>query len=1819
MSVEPSSSPSPSPLREQLLSPGRLRLTLGSAESIDCGRLCELTVDLEARPGESLTHRRGRVRSAVIELGEAQLARVIATQLPAIVATLPAQVPRPDRLAVRFVSDGEQPLFLIIGHFPSSSENGLWCSLRVPLGPGRQDFRGPRRSSEPLALGMNLLDGDLRIYGTSQVPPPLLSLSLALSVGSALLTFRQASTESPLLPSIESAPGLGMRLLFAHGLREVGVDLLWDALLQVLPRHGYRAADPQTAALALLEVQSGTLRLIYEGLAVSVEFDDDPRGRSTVDGGQIESLLLADRLLTEGDIAAALAAYHIVGRVDSLAPIAQLRRAQILSMVPSRRDEVSALLASLSSGGQTVGFQLLQLAQRAAMAREETVTELIQLAHQPASAMEDRLLMLLWAAALSDDEARAVSLASEAHDLGSTGDAGPTLTLLSDGALTLLQSLSAKLLSDACLDPPPIERREPGSSLALGDHLFIAGDFGEAAQHYRRALQDKQLGGSDLAHVYLRLAEIAHHDGDYAGEERELGLAVEAGAGAAAWSSLAALFQSLGDTTRLGVSLYAWSMHEVDDARVDLLRRAAQYVGPSLLASIDEALLSVGADDEAVRERVLRRRKQSDDRVGVLSLLVRDMNQSAGTRRRSSARLASELAQRSGDCATEAEALVMALSVPVSTGHAATDDDSMRAVGLLASEGLLRIPDQTVQLLRSRLKERGSLRAVLRRLDQRLALLSSASAQSETLRLLLRQSAVCLSLLDETAAAAARWLRAAALGDRNALRETRRQLAALLIDGQAEQARRLIEAELKRCAPEHSAPLRVALGEVLLRSGLPMEALGQLELALLRDETIPALHSLLGQVLYQQELPSQRSRSLQHLLIASDSSELLPREAAECALLAARLLLCVDGKDASEVPLVLSEPLPGEIALQVEPLLLKAASLLERDPRPVRLLIRHYASQKQPDKALPFCDQLFDIATSAEERAAALWQKSQLVSDPSLVSTLLHEALQHHPEHLPSLSSLRMRAEMDGDRASALLWLSREIAASPSDGERAELLFKQAELLDPQHQAALAVTTLRKAMQLGSGRAAQRLGDLLFARGELLQAADVAGRAAQLLPRSAQGHQLLVAAEWALRVGDELRAREYLRQASSLGDESAEEASQRLIVLDGGDHPDSRRKTLEQRLSLPSSGLSNIETLRQLLLLCARQGDLPSVERYAQALLAQVPLSPLGLTALADCLIVEGRSPDAVFPQLQVCADYPRRAAVLLAKAEWLLRKGELASALQHFADALANSERSDERMALTERLAQLYQELGNHAAAAAVLSQGLSSVTEPRMRLDWLLRMAQQYERAGMLLPASERLRELLFERPNEPTALARLWSVSLALGDVKEARTCLDALVAHSSGIERARWLCRRAELHENQGAYSDALSDGEAALSGTSDPALLRALLLLGVQLSDGGLIRQATAALQSLRAPLLSASALAGCGLLLHAACPTEQAERLLTSLEDPEQLVAALSQSVTSYRGPLSDLDRVLMPVRRVLGWDLSQLRSALAERAFADGVELGAVMLLARLTDAAGSPLGALYRSVLAFVEPSGEAAQQLDALRENLPGSGSLLSRFSPSESRLPQPSDELRPLTTLLGYFARLGLTAQPSVSSEEASQGPIARLLHRQSVLFQRAGGELVGDVDSLRALVRAAMALWLPGHEPDTDAERAWLRLLQTRALQPGLPPMTTEQAHLLLDPVAHELSMTGAQLASTQLASAQLASTQLASAQLDRILSSVRELLSRRALLVSALEQADLRPALLALIPSELHASLPSDRLARLKLLQRSAIVTLLADAQRLLS
>ncbi|HND12098.1 MAG TPA: hypothetical protein PLY80_16775, partial [Pseudomonadota bacterium] len=137
MSSEPHSLTHQSPFGEESLGPGRLRLKLTMPVPLDGGRLCDLSVDIEGRPGDSLLHRRGRVKSAVVEVSQAQLSRVIATQLPSLCAQLPVGLVAPDRLAVRFCGSDDKPQLFVVARFPDAGPQPLWCSLRLPLGPGR--------------------------------------------------------------------------------------------------------------------------------------------------------------------------------------------------------------------------------------------------------------------------------------------------------------------------------------------------------------------------------------------------------------------------------------------------------------------------------------------------------------------------------------------------------------------------------------------------------------------------------------------------------------------------------------------------------------------------------------------------------------------------------------------------------------------------------------------------------------------------------------------------------------------------------------------------------------------------------------------------------------------------------------------------------------------------------------------------------------------------------------------------------------------------------------------------------------------------------------------------------------------------------------------------------------------------------------------------------------------------------------------------------------------------------------------------------------------------------------------------------------------------------------------------------------------------------------------------------------------------------------------------------------------------------------------------------------------------------------------------
>lgn len=199
-------------------------------------------------------------------------------------------------------------------------------------------------------------------------------------------------------------------------------------------------------------------------------------------------------------------------------------------------------------------------------------------------------------------------------------------------------------------------------------------------------------------------------------------------------------------------------------------------------------------------------------------------------------------------------------------------------------------------------------------------------------------------------------------------------------------------------APPSTAPLRVALAEVLLRSGRPSEAWGQIELH--RCATRNCRQPMRSSGSFCMDLRSSQPSGRGRFDTCSwRRSPLNSRdEAGECALLAARLLLSSGGSEPDETLLLLGLLMPqtAEVSAQAVRLLERATELLERDPRPLRLLIRHHAVHS-PERALPLCDVLLDLATTAEERAAALWQKSQLVGDAGQAVALLHESLGHDP------------------------------------------------------------------------------------------------------------------------------------------------------------------------------------------------------------------------------------------------------------------------------------------------------------------------------------------------------------------------------------------------------------------------------------------------------------------------------------------------------------------------------------------------------------------------------------------------------------------------------------------------------------------------------------------------------------------------------------------------------------------------------------------------------------------------------------------------------
>lgn len=313
---------------------------------------------------QALRRRRGRVRRAELCIDEQLLNRALA-QPP---ATSNGRVPTLDRLQAR-IEPGDQPMLLLVFRLPFGSpragsaptgERGVSggpASDRAAndesvVGCARVSLRRPPSGFHDLVLGVS----ELLLFGPCPIPAPLVAHALLQRIGAALLAYRP-----PELPTVNLPTGPlthGLQLWLTPALSELRLELLHDALLDTLPRHGYRAADPTTAPLYEISAEPGRLLLRYgaeasRGLNYS-DLDDRPRSNPIIDGAAVvlgaplpEVLRIADHFAFSGDVSAALASYAMASGSPALATLARTRRLQFLSSAPPCHEEAEQLATYL--------------------------------------------------------------------------------------------------------------------------------------------------------------------------------------------------------------------------------------------------------------------------------------------------------------------------------------------------------------------------------------------------------------------------------------------------------------------------------------------------------------------------------------------------------------------------------------------------------------------------------------------------------------------------------------------------------------------------------------------------------------------------------------------------------------------------------------------------------------------------------------------------------------------------------------------------------------------------------------------------------------------------------------------------------------------------------------------------------------------------------------------------------------------------------------------------------------------------------------------------------------------------------------------------------------------------------------------------------------------------------------------------------------------------------------------------------------------------------------------------------------------------------
>ncbi len=1353
----------------------------------------------------------------------------------------------------------------------------------------------------------------------------------------------------------------------------------------------------------------------------------------------------------------------------------------------------------------------------------------------------------------------------------------------------------------------------PRAQLMLADLAYALRDPEAAMFYYRQALHAGQVPVTMRATVYLRLAELSRQREDGHGEEQSLASAVEAGGGADAWPRLADLFARRGDLQRRSMALVAWADHLPENDRPALLFDAAASAPDLVLSRIDEELVRLHADDEAVRDRVLARLAAKNDVTARLQILRYDVGRSHSSRKRRHARELVELSLQVSDYdaavygwlaildAIEADAA--AAGAVAQASQAASSDEAITVPrALLPENGVqaflgfwrtlqraghrLNVTAGDLAELRERMVRLGSLPELLERSDRMLSLLGSEPSGEAQVRALRWQVATLAELVGEPLLAAQRYLQLCSgpTSDRKALTAFRTLCRALVKSGQASTLLALIEGEGHKpgISPAGQALLRVAQAEVQLFLGRAAEAEGLLASALQALPTCGPAHAMLGMLLSTASEVEISQRGLQHLLYAAYAPDVAAPEAGECALLAADLLAAAGITEAIELSLLqgeefveksfsdrasagtfvaipadflstpsmdeavpvniidpVSDPLRARatavpegqgavvpLLLGPEELLLHAGALLPGDPRPIEGLLGLSWTRGQDSVALECCERLLalpSISADPAERARLHLEKSHVhlrLGQPSAAEAALRQALLDAPNSLPAVRGLRQlllapRTATDGEvrplagthkrLLEAQDLLQRELlliqptspGASPTvePADRlapAELYFELGEVAAKLGEEEASREWFRRAGLQGLARGFVRLSELLAQAEDWLAAADFAGRAALLSSGSGdvagRGQLLLIAAEYALRADDELRAREHLSQALSLGGEEAGEAEARLLSLDGGHDPERRRRSLERRLQQAGPGVERIELQHRLLLLCCEQFDRDAMVSHAVALLRDAPGDGIALCALAEDAIERGQM-DAAAERLALLdvlpVGYPRIGRLLAWLADQHERRGAHEKAATAYEQLLALGERSDDITAIEdalEGLARLAEERGDLAAALRLLRRRLPYLPPDSLtaRSTLRLRLCDLALALGDVAEARSQLLAILSEQPQQRSALVKLLDVyrrgELRPFEIQESLSIIDKLLdlAMTPG-ERAEWLFARGELYER--SLHDlvrARADYERAIGQWPGHArALRRLLYLAARRADGEDIVRHLGGLQRANAFLGEVQHVTALALTL----PTESAdaETLLArrkqalallenvELEDMAEALSllgadALRQPKVAQRlRDLRSLDAPVAVALQALGGDASGLAQALLLRLRrADGsLRLSVLSALALLSERLGMGAQMLYLSTQAFVTGLGSAGAGDEAAANR--GAGSLRMFFAPQSlddlGSLPVPEAaleaalaRLRPLPTelvpwqtalsLLGRYL-LGLQGAPLRLSHEWSE--------------------------------------------------------------------------------------------------------------------------------------------------------------------------------------